>query len=388
MSPHGFRLTRILRRGVPLGGMLAGALALTACGSSMSVASQSSAPEIGANSPLATSLATASDSWAIIPMAANPAFWQVFVRSATSATWKLVTPPGVADNGGLVVADAGSSALTVAVRPNQDLLFSPLASTTDAGANWATGGPLEAAVADSPDALAAVGNDLVALLTDGGIETSADAGATWRVMAKPGAIASSAAGKSCGAVTITSVSFGTSATDVLAGGTCGTSDTTAIFSDSGGSWQRVSLPVSGQLVRLTDGVALVRAKAGLTAVFGGTGWTAYAPLATPSTPDAWTASSPLPVTDTIRASGTLAGGGAWVVLSDGQGATIAGPGQQWLALPPLPAKTSVLAAGAGGMTDALAVSGATLTVWQLAPRATVWTKAQAINVPIQYGSSS
>jgi hypothetical protein len=361
------------KRTAAVGGAVAGVLALAACGSSMSTSSSGYAPEVGSNSPLATSLATNGDSWAVIPMAANPAFWEVFVRSATSATWRLVTPPGIADNGGLVAADAGSG-LTVAVRPSQDLLFSALASTTDAGAKWSPGPPINAAVAASPDALAASGGDLVTLLTNGTVETSADAGSTWRVIAKPGAIASSAAGKSCGRVTVTSVTFGGSGTDVLAGGTCGTSGTTAIFSYSGGSWQRVSLPVSGQLVRLTEGMALVRAKAGLTEL---------TPTAT-----AWTASSPLPVASTIKASGTLAGGGAWVVLSDGSGATIAGPGQQWQLLPPLPAKTTVLAAGPDGSTEALVASGATLTVWQLAPLSTVWDKVQTVNVPIQYGSSS
>jgi hypothetical protein len=360
------------QRTVAACGAAAGVLALAACGSSMAMSSMSSTPEIGANSPLATSLATGGDSWAVIPMAANPAFWQVFVRPSTSPTWKLVTPPGVADNGGLVVTGAGSGGLTVAFRPSQDLLFSPLASTADAGANWSPGGPIDASVAESPDALAASGSELVTVLTNGTVETSANAGSTWQVIAKPGAIASSAAGKSCGSVTVTSVSFGENGTDVLAGGTCGTSGTTAIFSYSGGSWQRVSLPVTGQLVRLTQGMALVRAKSGLTEL---------------SATD-WSASSPLPVASTITASGTLAGGGAWVVLSDGAGATIAGPGQQWLLLPPLPAKTTVLAAGPGGSTEALAVSGATLSVWQLAPQATVWAKVQTISVPIQYGSSS
>jgi hypothetical protein len=374
-----------IRLGVALAGAISGALTLAACASSSSSASY--APEVTANSPLATSLATSSDSWAVVPMVANPTFWQVFVRPAQSATWKLVTPPGVADNGGLVVAGGAGSALTVAFRPSQDLLFSPLASTANAGAHWSAGAPIDAAVAASPDALAASGGDLVTLLTDGAVETSADAGSTWRVIAKPGAIASSKAGASCGSVTVTSVSFGEDGTDVLAGGTCGTSGTTAIFSYSGGSWQRVSLPVSGQLLRLTDGVALIRAKAGLTALFA-SGWTGYAPLATTAPPIPWTASSPLPVSSAIKASGTLAGGGAWVILSNGAGATIGGPGKPWLPLPPLPAKTTVLAAGPGGTTEALAASGATLTVWQLAPQATVWTNVQAIKVPIQYGSSS
>jgi hypothetical protein len=38
--------------------------------------------------------------------------------------------------------------------------------------------------------------------------------------------------------------------------------------------------------------------------------------------------------------------------------------------------------------DALAVSGGKLTVWRLAGAATAWSTVQAINVPIQYGSSS
>ena len=49
---------------------------------------------------------------------------------------------------------------------------------------------------------------------------------------------------------------------------------------SGRVQRRLSLPVSGQLVRLWAGTALVRAKAGLTALWGnGTfHWYAYAPL--------------------------------------------------------------------------------------------------------------
>jgi hypothetical protein len=82
-----------------------------------------------------------------------------------------------------------------------------------------------------------------------------------------------------------------------------------------------------------------------------------------------------------------------VLLSGGRAATISAPAQttgaasQWVTLPPVPAHTSVLAAGPAGATDALAVSGTTLTVWRLAPGATVWQKVEAIGVPIQLGSS-
>ena len=77
-----------------------------------------------------------------------------------------------------------------------------------------------------------------------------------------------------------------------------------------------------------------------------------------------------------------------MLLPGGQAATVGGPGQQWLLLPPTPARTSVLASGPGNAVDALAVSGSTLTVWQLDRGSTLWTKAQTMSVPIQYGSSS
>jgi hypothetical protein len=314
-------------------------------------------------------------------MSADPAFWEVFARAGSSGSWRLVTPPGIADNGGLVASAAGAGSLTVAVRPSQDLVFSPLAVTANGGASWSTGGPIDAAVAASPDSLAADGGRLAALLSDGTIETSSDAGAAWSAIAKPGAIAASPAAQGCGgAVRVTSLSFGIIDTEVLAGGTCGTSGTTAVFSYLPGTgWQRVSLPVSGPLVRLTDGMALVRGTSGLAALWRGTGWAA---------------SAPLPGSGAITASGTLGSGGAWVLLPGGRAATISAPGPtaggapRWLLLPPVPSRTSVLASGPGGAIDALAVSGDTLTVWRLVPRATVWSRVQSMSVPIQSGSSS
>ncbi len=283
------------------------------------------------------------------------------------------------------------------VRANKDLAFSPLTATANAGASWSTGGLIDASVAASPDALAAASGKLVALLGNGTVETSSDAGTSWSAIAKPGTIADSPAGKGCGgAVRVTSVSFGLATvgaitTDVLAGGTCGTSGGDALFSYSAGTgWQRLSLPVSGQLVRLSGAMALVEGKSGLSVLWRGAGWHAYAPASasTPRpAPTNWSASAALPVSGTVTASGTLPSGGAWVLLPGGRAATIAGPGRQWVLLPPAPAHTAVLASGPGGATDALAVSGETLTVWRLANASTVWTRAETIRVPIQYGSS-
>jgi hypothetical protein len=339
---------------------------------------------------LATSLSTPKDSWAIVPMSANPTFWEVFVRPASSATWQLVTPPGVADNGGLVAAADTDSGLTVAVRPSQNLDFTPVSTTANAGASWSTDGPISQGVAPSPDALAISGRQLATALDNGTVEASSDAGSSWRTLATPGAIAASAAGQKCAAVHVSSVSFGPVPTQVLAAGKCGATGAAGLFAYSAGDgWQRVSLPVSGPLVRLGAGTALVQAADGLTAL-----WADDALHSSGASSAAWTASAALPVTNPVTASGGLAGatatssGGTWVLLPGGQAATISGPGQQWLLLPPTPAHTTVLASGPGTSLDALAVSGSKLTVWQLDHGATVWAKAQTISVPLQLGSSS
>ena len=381
-----------------MGGVaVAVAAAVAACGTSASSSSTPGAVAESAGSAMATSIATATDTWAVVPVSADSVFWEVLARTGNSGQWQLVTPPGVADNGGLVASADGAGSLTVAVRPSQDLEFSPLALTADGGVSWSSGGPVNAAVAASPGALAADGSNLAVLLSDGAVETSADAGTSWSILAKPGAIAASAAAKGCGPVRVTALSFGSSAAQVLVGGTCAAGGSTALFSHSPGSgWQRIGLPVTGQLVRFANGMALVQGKSGLSALWNGLGWYAYAPLAGPAAPSSatWTASAPLPLSGTVTASGTLASGGAWVLLSGRRAATVSAPAAasgakaQWAQLPAVPAGTSVLASGPGGATDALAVSGATVTVWRLAPKAAAWSRVEAISVPVQYGSSS
>ena len=105
--------------------------------------------------PLSTSLITAQGAWAVAVVGgpdAGSEFWQLFFRPATSAHWSLVTPQGVADNGGMVAAGGGAY-LVVGFRPSQNLTFSPLATSTDTGRNW-TPGLLDARLADTPGAIA------------------------------------------------------------------------------------------------------------------------------------------------------------------------------------------------------------------------------------------
>jgi len=142
---------RVIRRA---GGVLAGLLAALVAGCGSQAAPAAPPPLAVQAAPLATSLVTAQGAWAIAVMGESAAsennFWQLFVRPAGASRWSLVTPPAVADNGGLVAAGgAGGTSMLVGFRPSQALTFSPLAMSSDRGQNW-TPGLLDAALADVP----------------------------------------------------------------------------------------------------------------------------------------------------------------------------------------------------------------------------------------------
>ena len=88
--------------------LLAGTALAAGCGS----ASRPAPPGPAQPPSLATSLVTASGTWAVAVMGGSAAehnnFWQLFVRPTATGKWRLATPPGVASNGGLVVATPGA----------------------------------------------------------------------------------------------------------------------------------------------------------------------------------------------------------------------------------------------------------------------------------------
>ena len=118
------------------------------------------------------------------PVAQENNFWQLFARPAGSSRWTLVTPPGTADNGGLVLAGAGGSLIT-GFRPSQYLTYTPLTITRNAGQAWSSTGPLDGALADVPDALAAASatGHLLALTADGTAELAAPGYTSWTTLA-------------------------------------------------------------------------------------------------------------------------------------------------------------------------------------------------------------
>jgi hypothetical protein len=379
---------RLTRAAVAISGaVLAGTGLIAGCGSQPARVVSPSPPPVTA--PLSTSLVTAQGTWAIAVMGGSAAtynnFWQLFVRPAGVGRWSLVTPQGVADNGGLVAA-GGSGSLTVGFRPSQDLSFSPLAVSTNAGRNW-TPGLLDAALADTPDAIAvSPSGRTLALLQDGTIQaaptTGAAAAGQWTQLATLQALAASAPGRSCGLAGVNAISFGPDKRPMVAG-SCMRPGMAGVFTDVGGAWRSAGLtlpgrgPVRALGLAATAGGSVALLAAGdslLAAWWNGTRWTVSAAVAAGTVTSAG-----------VPALGFGPGGGAWLLLEGGRTEAIGGAGASWQALPPVPPGTATLAPGPGGSYDALAVAGSKLTVWRLTQGA--WANVQQISVPIEYGSS-
>ena len=383
MSPG--RLPSTLQATVAAAGLLiAGALA--GCGSTP--AASPSVPAVPATAPpLQTSFTGGTGTgWAVVEMG-GPAvqeedFWEMFARPAGSVAWRLVTPAGVADNGGLVAAPAGGASLLTGFLPSQALTFSPLAATSDSGASWSTAGPVNPGLADVPDALAAgPGGSLIAL-TSGGAELGQDGGAAWTRLITARALAATPAGKTCQVTGLSAVAFGSAGAPVLGTG-CGRPAFAGIFTESGGRWHAAgpALPKireDVEVLRLasvgTSLVALLRAGPGpdastIAAWYDGSRWTLSAPLRTGS----------------VRSTAIGPGGSVGIILNAAHAATLAGPGASWRALPALPRWAATLALGPDGQVDAIAAHVSTFTDWRLASAG--WSQQQTIHVTVPYGSS-
>jgi hypothetical protein len=345
---------------------------------------------------LATSLVTAAGTWAVAvmggPVAEENNFWQLFARPAGSSTWKLVTPPGTPDNGGLVLAGAGGSLIT-GFRPSQYLTFTPLTLTRNAGQAWSSTGPLDGALANVPDALAAAPatGKLLALLTDGTAELAGPGYTSWTPLATQRSLAATPAGRSCGLQNLTAATFTTAGIPMIAAA-CARAGTAGIFADTDGTWHAAgpALPAAlahrtVQILRLTN-----TASGTIALLVAGTGPGASLLAAwSPDSGSHWTLSPPLQLNGAAPSSASFGPGDeAAIMLTGGRGQAVAGPGAQWRALPALPPGTATLAAGPAGGFDALAVARTKMTIWRLASRSAAWAKAQVINVPIQFGSSS
>ncbi len=375
-----------------IGGLLLTGSLAAGCGSVP--AAVPSVPAVPATPPpLATSFADGTGTaWTIVemggPAAQEENFWELFARVPGSAAWRVATPPGVADNGGLVATPTGAQSLLTGFLPSQDLTFSPLAATSDSGAGWSTTGPVNPGLADVPDALAAAPDGDLIALTSGGAELGQHGGAAWTRLSTARALAVTPAGKTCQVTGLTAAAFGTAGTPMLTAG-CGRPGVAGIFADSGGHWRAAGPAVPAALAREDNEVlrqapagsglvALLRAGTGagasvVAAWYDGGRWTLSAPLHTP----------------TVRSTALGPDGSLGIVLNATHAATLAGPGASWHALPTLPRWTATLALGPAGQVDAIAAHLGTFSDWRLAPGPAPagWSLEQTIRVPIIYGSS-
>ena len=376
---------------------LAVAALLAGCGSPAPAAPGPAAEAPPGGAPfLATSTVTAAGTWAVAvmggPVAEENNFWQLFARPAGTSRWKLVTPPGTADNGGLVLASAGGSLIT-GFRPSQYLTYTPLTITRNAGRAWSSTGPLDGAVADVPDALAAASatGHLLALTADGTAELAAPGYTSWTTLATQRSLAATAPGRRCGLQDLTAAAFAPPATPLL-GGTCSHPGTAGIFASTGGTWHAAgpALPaaLASQPVQVLRLTSTARGTVALLAAGTGPATTLLAAWS-PGSGGHWALSPPLRLNGATLSSASFGPGDtAAIVLNGNRGETVAGPGTSWRALPALPPGTATLAPGPAGGFTALAAGRTTMTIWQLAPGSAAWAKEQAINVPIQFGSSS
>jgi hypothetical protein len=380
--------SRRRRAALTIAAPLIAAAAVAGCGSTPAASAPPAAPAVPP--PLATSFADATGpGWTIVEMGGSAAqeenFWEMFTRPASSATWRLATPLGVADNGGLVATLTGGASLLTGFLPSQDLTFSPLAASSDSGASWTTAGPVNPGLADVPDALAAGPDGRLVALTSGGAELGQPSGTAWTRLSTARTLAATPAGRACQVTGLTAAAFGTTGAPMLGAG-CGHPGVAGVFADSGGHWRAAGPALPAALAREDiEVLRLASAGTGLVALLqAGTGPGASV-LAAWYDGGRWTLSTPLRA-PSVRSTALGPDGSVGVILNATRAATLAGPGGSWHALPALPAWAATLAFGPTGQVDAIAAHAGTFTDWRLAP--TGWSSAQTIHVTIPYGSSS
>ncbi len=372
--------------------LIAGAMLAAGCGGTTASPGGGGAPTVSV--PLATSEGgTGLPSWAVVEMGGSSAtynnFWELFVRPAGSAQWKLATPLGVASNGGLAIASTGPG-LVAGFQPSQDLTFSPLATAPSSAAAWSqANAPVSPGLASVPDALAAgPAGQVLALTHTGEVLLGAHEGTAWTRLATLRSIASSAAGRSCGLTALTAVGFTPSGAP-LAGGACARPGSSGIFLLQQGPPAAVGLPLSGGPVTV---LGLAREAAGRTMALlehgSGRAATIVAAWLATTAPAFGTVSAAAPTGGGApRSLAMWSNGSAGLVLGDGRAEAIAGPGASWRVLPTLPGKAATLALGPAGQLEALVAQGDSLSVWQLPAAGTAWGQVQHINVNVPYGSS-
>jgi hypothetical protein len=363
----------------------AGLLATVGCGTTDAHLTATSAQPVGPLS-LATSLTTTAGTWTVALAGGKEAdynnFWQLLVRPSTAASWQLATPPGVATNGGLVIAPLGGASLVVGLRPSQSLRFTPLADTSNAGRSW-TSGLIGTVMASEPSAMAgdpATGK-LLAVTASGAIEQGIASG-TWAVTAK------SLSDAACGHLRLTGVTFTPDGTP-LAAGDCARPGVIGIFSNSGGTWTSAA-PVAPEIFGRDRVFVLALATIAdhtMALLQAGSGTGASVLVGELGT-GGWSFSGPARLSGTsVSSLATGSAGEVGLVLANGEGLLLPSLGNSWRTLPRLPARTQTLAFVQGTQVQAVVPGRTSISFYDYQQAEATWTLAQKLKVPVQFGSS-
>lgn len=343
--------------------------------------------------PLAVGESVPGLSWATVRTggpSVGGEFWQLLVQDRPGGRWRLATPPGVADNGGLAVARADDGTITAGFVPSQLLKFTPLAVTTDAGAHWSQG-LLPAAIVPGPQSLAGLpGGGLVAI-TATSVRESAPGTTGWTQLTTLRALAATSAGRRCGLVGLTGAVAEPDGTVLVAGG-CQRPGATGLFAATASGWRQAGPALPDSLgLRSASIVGFISTKVGTALLLAGrtSQGEVLIPAWLPAGSSSWSTHSPMRLSGTGVESVSASASGIWAVTLSGRRGLITEPGRSDLAHPvSLPADDATLVPGAaGGVLTALVPSLDTVTVWELTAHGG-WRRSQEISVPSTPGGQS
>jgi hypothetical protein len=378
-------------------GVPATLLALLGCGLAATAA------QAAVDAPLVSAVSTSTDSWVTLPMGdlSDPSntFWELFHAASGSSHWSLVTPPGVADNGGLVQSSSAGAAL-VGVLPSDLLRFSPLAQSADGGTSWVPAF-LPGALAPVPDALAydaAPPGSAIALLGGGRALNGPVGLSSWSPLVTAAAL--SRVSPDCSVDGLDGAALLPSGAPLIATG-CRRGGHIGLFTRTAAAWRSVGLTLGSPLRGAATTVLRVQSTAATTTVLAlaSLGGRRALEALWQSGSASWTVARPLALGSgaSVRSTAVNSAGDVAVLLGGAGGTREAvdiAPAGAWNQLPRLPARTTGVALLAGALPssgpdiNAFTVDGESLGVLSLTPSGEAWARVQSSQIPLAYGSSS
>jgi hypothetical protein len=374
-----------------------GGMSLLAAKAGATRTSGSAPPSV--HTPLVASMTTTTGAWVALAMGdlgqLSNTFWQLVFLPAEQRRWSLVTPPGFADNGGLVSAEAGSAVVT-GFGASQRIHFSPLAASSNGGERW-TPGILESELATYPDALAGYSSGrVVALVGNPATEIVSSRGGlyNWQRVVSLRQLEASAAARTCGVEALTAVAF-SPAGQLIVGSSCSRPGKVGVFQDSASGWRLEEPSLPSSYAASTTSVLRLRAFGGGVSAVIAAGSGARTELFGTRLASSAVWSAPIGFqlgrTGRLTSSGVSSQGGLVLVVSSDKGPRVevldAGA-QAWTELPAPPARTAAVCFEPDGSIGAFVVDHSRLTIYRLAKSASSWRRVQVMQVPIVYGSSS